>query len=38
VKLNGLNALQYLQPFFERISYAVSADDWIALLPWNISP
>ncbi|MDR0629057.1 MAG: transposase domain-containing protein [Treponema sp.] len=36
-KLNGLNPLKYLQTLFERIPYAVSTDDWITLLPWNIS-
>jgi hypothetical protein len=36
-KLNGLNPLKYLQTLFERIPYAVSPDDWTALLPWNIS-
>jgi transposase len=36
-KLNGLNPLKYLQVLFERIPYASSTDDWIALLPWNIS-
>jgi transposase len=37
-KLNGLNPLNYLKTLFERIPYVVSPDDWIALLPWNISP
>jgi L-cystine uptake protein TcyP (sodium:dicarboxylate symporter family) len=36
-KLNGLNPLKYLKMLFERIPYAVSPDDWAALLPWNIS-
>jgi transposase len=36
-KLNGLNPLKYQQALFERIPYAVSPDDWVALLPWNIS-
>jgi hypothetical protein len=36
-KLNGLNPLKYLKTLFERIPYALSPDDWIALLPWNIS-
>jgi transposase len=36
-KLNGLNPLKYLHTLFERIPYALSPDDWIALLPWNIS-
>ncbi|MDR0706263.1 MAG: IS66 family transposase [Treponema sp.] len=36
-KLNGLSPLKYLKTLFERIPYAVSPDDWIALLPWNIS-
>jgi transposase len=36
-KLNGLNPLKYLQALFERIPYTVSPDDWVALLPWNIS-
>jgi transposase len=35
-KLNGLNPLEYLKTLFERIPYAVSPDDWIALLPWNL--
>ncbi|MDR0584944.1 MAG: transposase domain-containing protein [Treponema sp.] len=37
-KLNGHNPSKYLNTLFERIPYAVSPDDWIALLPWNISP
>jgi transposase len=37
-KLNGHNPSQYLKTLFERIPYAVSPDDWSALLPWNISP
>jgi hypothetical protein len=36
-KLNGHNPSKYLKTLFERIPYAVSPDDWIALLPWNIS-
>ncbi|MDR2071740.1 MAG: IS66 family transposase [Treponema sp.] len=36
-KLNGLNPSKYLKTLFERIPYAFSPDDWIALLPWNIS-
>jgi transposase len=37
-KLNGLTPIKYLKRLFERIPYAVSPDDWTALLPWNISP
>jgi transposase len=36
-KLNGLNPSIYLKTLLECIPYAVSPDDWIALLPWNIS-
>jgi transposase len=36
-KQNGLDPLKYLRTLFERIPYAFSPDDWIVLLPWNIS-
>jgi transposase len=36
-KQNGLNPSKYLRTLFERIPYVLSPDDWIALLPWNIS-
>jgi transposase len=37
-KLNGHIPSNYLKTLFERIPYAVSPDDWTALLPWNTSP
>ncbi|MDR0684177.1 MAG: transposase domain-containing protein [Spirochaetaceae bacterium] len=32
-KLNGHNPSKYLKTLFDRIPYALSQDDWIALLP-----
>ncbi|MDR2972306.1 MAG: IS66 family transposase [Bacteroidales bacterium] len=36
-KKNGLNPQLYLTTLFDRAPYASSKDDWLELLPWNIS-
>jgi transposase len=35
-KINGINPKAYLSHVLEKAPYAMSKDDWEALLPWNV--